>query len=70
LLLYYITGRAQFPGTELQRREQLLHRGQQAAHASIDYIQLREKDLPSRELEQLARAVVKQFAPSTARREF
>lgn len=54
LLLYYITDRKQFPGSETEQREQLLAKIAEAAHAGVDYIQLREKDLSSRELERLA----------------
>lgn len=54
-LLYYITDRAAFPGDEPTRRRRLLEKISQAASAGIDYIQLREKDLPARELESLAR---------------
>jgi thiamine-phosphate pyrophosphorylase len=54
LLLYYITDRAQFPGNESSRRELLLSRIAATAGAGVHYIQLREKDLPARELEQLA----------------
>jgi thiamine-phosphate pyrophosphorylase len=55
LLLYYITDRTQFPGTESHRRERLLKKISEAAKAGIDYIQLREKDLSGRTLESLAR---------------
>ena len=58
MLLYYITDRKQFPGSEAEQREQLLAKITEAAAAGLDYIQLREKDLSSRELEELARAVV------------
>jgi thiamine-phosphate pyrophosphorylase len=58
LLLYYITDRAQFPGPERRRRELLIERTVEAARAGIDYIQVREKDLPSRELEEMARVIV------------
>jgi thiamine-phosphate pyrophosphorylase len=54
LLLYYITDRTQFPGTESQRRVQLLGKISEAALAGIDYIQLREKDVSARELESLS----------------
>ena len=54
LLLYYITDRTQFPGTEDQRRRQLLERIRWAAQCKVDFIQLREKDLGGRELEGLA----------------
>jgi thiamine-phosphate pyrophosphorylase len=58
LLLYYITDRKLFPGSEIQRREQLLAKVAEIAAAGADYIQLREKDLSSRELERLSRAVI------------
>ena len=54
-LLYYITDRTQFPGDEHARRRALLAKIAEAAHAGVDYIQLREKDLSTRELEHLAR---------------
>jgi thiamine-phosphate pyrophosphorylase len=54
-LLYYITDRVAFPGDELARRRRLLEKIREASEAGIDYIQLREKDLPARELESLAR---------------
>jgi thiamine-phosphate pyrophosphorylase len=54
-LLYYITDRTAFPGDESSRQRRLLEKIQEAARAGIDYIQLREKDLPTRDLESLAR---------------
>jgi thiamine-phosphate pyrophosphorylase len=54
-LLYYITDRSQFPGGEPARRRALLDKIAEAAHAGVDYIQLREKDLNTRDLEHLAR---------------
>jgi len=57
-LLYYITDRVQFPGDEPARRRALLDKIAEAAHAGIDYIQLREKDLSTKELEQLASEAV------------
>jgi thiamine-phosphate pyrophosphorylase len=59
LLLYYITDRTQFTGDEPGRRERLLQKIEEAARAGVDYIQLREKDLTSRELEQLAREAIR-----------
>jgi thiamine-phosphate pyrophosphorylase len=59
VLLYYITERAQFPGDETARRHKLLDNIADAARWGVDYIQLREKDLSTRELEELARAAVK-----------
>jgi thiamine-phosphate pyrophosphorylase len=58
-LLCYITGRRAFPGNENARRDALLKKISEAARAGVDYIQLREKDLPSRELESLAREASK-----------
>ena len=58
MLLYYITDRKQFPGDEAQQREQLLAKIAEAARAAVDYIQLREKDLSSSELERLAGAAM------------
>lgn len=58
LILYYITDRSQFSGSESARQERLLECVTSAAHAGVDYIQLREKDLPDDALEALARAVM------------
>ena len=57
-LLYYITDRTQFPGDELARRHALLEKIREAAFAGVDYIQLREKDLTARRLQELAKDVV------------
>jgi thiamine-phosphate pyrophosphorylase len=57
-LLYYITDRAALAGNEATRRHLLLEKIYEAARAGIDYIQFREKDLPPRELESLAREAV------------
>jgi thiamine-phosphate pyrophosphorylase len=54
-IFYYITDRKAFPGDEPTRRRRLLDKIAEAASQSIDYIQLREKDLPTRDLESLAR---------------
>jgi thiamine-phosphate pyrophosphorylase len=54
-LLYYITDRTSFSGEEHTRRRCLLDKITEAATYGIDYIQLREKDLSARELEELAR---------------
>jgi thiamine-phosphate pyrophosphorylase len=58
-LFYYITDRTAFPGDEPARRRRLLEKIAEAARAGVDYIQLREKDLPARELESLAREAVR-----------
>jgi thiamine-phosphate pyrophosphorylase len=59
LLVYYISDRNQFPGVEAERRRHLLERVSDAMRCGVDYIQLREKDLPSRELESLASQIVR-----------
>ena len=56
--LYYITNRQAFPGSESSRQQQLLKKIKEAAAAGVDYIQLREKDLSARALENLARAAI------------
>ncbi len=61
-LLYYITDRTAFPGNEPSRRRHLLEKISEAARAGVDYIQLREKDLPTRDLESLAREAVRIIA--------
>src|SRR5271165_6931350 len=53
-VLYYITDRAGFSGDERARRARLLDKIAEATSHGVDYIQLREKDLSTRELESLA----------------
>jgi thiamine-phosphate pyrophosphorylase len=55
---YYITDRTAFATDEPTRRRWLLEKIDEAARAGVDYVQLREKDLPIRELESLAREAV------------
>ena len=54
LSLYYITDRRQLAPADPQSDERLETRILRAARAGVDYIQLREKDLSSRTLEELA----------------
>jgi len=54
MLLYYITDRTQFRGDEPPRRRLLLAKIAEAASADVDYIQLREKDQSTRDLQSLA----------------
>ena len=58
MLLYYITDRRAFAGSEDKQRQAVLGCMAEAAAAGVDYIQLREKDLCARELEQLAKEAV------------
>jgi thiamine-phosphate pyrophosphorylase len=59
MLLYYITDRAQFAGNEAVRQQRLLEKIAEAARCGVDFIQLREKDLPGRDLEHLALEAVR-----------
>ena len=59
MLLYYITDRTQFPGDENARQRALLAKIAEATRGGVDLIQLREKDLPTRELEALARTALR-----------
>ncbi len=54
-VLYYITDRRAFSDDEPTRRRRVLEKISEAARAGVDFIQLREKDLWTRELESLAR---------------
>ena len=68
-ILCYISDRSAFPGPESARRNSLLRELSEAARAGVDYIQLREKDLCGRELEELAREaarVVREGGTGTA----
>jgi thiamine-phosphate pyrophosphorylase len=65
MLLYYITDRKGFAGNEAQQHEAVLRKIEEAAHAGVDYIQLREKDLSPRSLERLARDVVRAIRGSS-----
>jgi thiamine-phosphate pyrophosphorylase len=67
LLLCYITDRSQFPGDEASRRRGLLEKIDEAAACGIDYIQLREKDLPTRELEILAKQALERIRIENSR---
>lgn len=55
LLLYYITDRRQFPGDPSEQESLLVEKVIECASAGVDYVQLREKDLSARKLEDLAR---------------
>jgi thiamine-phosphate pyrophosphorylase len=59
LLLFYITDRTQFPGDESTRRQALLAKIADATRCGVDLIQLREKDLSTRELEAFTRAALR-----------
>ena len=66
MLLYYITDRKSLAGTGAQQRSRLLVRIGEAAHAGVDCIQLREKDLAARDLERLARDAARTVRENSA----
>lgn len=57
-LLCYVTDRRQFPGSPADQEARLLDKIGECAAAGVDYVQLREKDLNSRDLLELARKAV------------
>jgi thiamine-phosphate pyrophosphorylase len=61
-LFYYITDRAALARDEPTRRRRLLDKIAEAVRSGVDYIQLREKDLSTHELESLAREAVQVIA--------
>jgi thiamine-phosphate pyrophosphorylase len=66
-LLYYVTDRKSLADDEPTRRRRLLGKIAEAARCGVDYIQLREKDLSTRGLEQLAREalnIIRENSPS------
>jgi len=64
MLLYYITDRTGFEGNNTEQRAALLRCVAEAACAGVDYIQLREKDLSTVDLELLAAVRVAWFGHS------
>jgi len=65
-IFYYITDRRQFPGNEASQRTKLLDKIGEAARCGVEFIQLREKDLSTRDLEQLtgdALGVIRNSSP-------
>jgi thiamine-phosphate pyrophosphorylase len=55
MLRYAITDRARFPGNDAAREAALLDQAARLAEEGVDYIQLREKDLPPAALAALTR---------------
>src|SRR5919205_2085078 len=69
MLLYYITDRMQFGGSEAQRRSALLAKIGEAASCGVDYIQLREKDLSALELLKLTEQAASAIAKSSSQQQ-
>lgn len=57
--LYYITDSKSLADDKPSRRRSLLEKIAEAARSGVDYIQLREKDLSTRELESFAREAIR-----------
>jgi len=66
MLLCYITDRKGFPGTDSQQRGALLRRIAEVACGEVDYIQLREKDLSTHDIERLACEAVRTVRENSA----
>jgi thiamine-phosphate pyrophosphorylase len=64
LQLYYITDRRQFPGDTQEQEQRLLAKIAECAAAGVEYIQLREKDLETRALEELTHKAMTALAGS------
>ena len=62
MLRYAITDRVRLAASEPSRREALLNQARACIAAGIDFLQLREKDLPPHDLAERARAILAVFA--------
>src|ERR1051325_3467455 len=65
--LYYITDRRQFAGDGKEQERRLLEKISEYAAAGVEYIQLREKDLSTRALEELAHKAMAVVQGSSAK---
>ena len=59
MLRYAITSRALYPGDEREKQAALLRQTSRWADEGIDFIQLREKDLPAADITALAREILR-----------
>jgi thiamine-phosphate pyrophosphorylase len=66
MLRYAITSRALYPGDELERQAALLREASRWAAEGIDFIQLREKDLPEADIAGLAHKILQVIAQTTS----
>jgi thiamine-phosphate pyrophosphorylase len=65
MLRYAITNRALYPGDQLHQDAALIEEAARWASEGINFIQLREKDLPAAHLAELARNLLKTLPPTT-----
>jgi thiamine-phosphate pyrophosphorylase len=68
MMLCYITGRRQFPGSPQDQERRLLEKIGECAAAGVDVVQLREKDLSARDLQGLAQKAVTALSSGSATR--
>jgi len=66
MLRYAITGRALYPGDEIQQQAALLREASRWIAEGIDFIQLREKDLPAASIAALAREILQAIAAANS----
>jgi thiamine-phosphate pyrophosphorylase len=62
MLRYAITSRALYPGNEFKKQDALLREASRWIAEGIDFIQLREKDLPAANVAALAREILQTIA--------
>jgi thiamine-phosphate pyrophosphorylase len=62
---YAITSRTLFPGDDGQQQAAMVEQTARWGWAGVDFVQLREKDLPAAALTRLARAILKTLPAST-----
>jgi thiamine-phosphate pyrophosphorylase len=65
MLRYAITSRALFPGDPRHQQAALVEQAARWASTGIDFIQLREKELPAADLAELAREILKNLSSTT-----
>jgi thiamine-phosphate pyrophosphorylase len=65
MLRYAITSRALFPGDQHHQQTALVEQAARWASTGIDFIQLREKELPAADLANLARGILKNLSSTT-----
>jgi thiamine-phosphate pyrophosphorylase len=67
MLRYAITNRAHYSGDEFEQQTALIHEASRWIADGIDFIQLREKDLPADSIAPLARAILDVIAITHSR---
>ena len=65
MIRYAITDRSRFPGSDAEKTAALLQLAEQWARLGIDFVQLREKQMPVGALTELAQKMVHVLGPET-----